>query len=58
MNSLLGKTGINKANGYEGKITMYAENLIGEDMVMLEGLDTTGRPISEWVGIERVEVKK
>lgn len=48
-------TGKDEATGFTGICTAYAVFLTGCDRVILEGMDTTGRPVEMWVDVSRVE---
>ena len=40
---------------YKGRITARAEYLYGPNTYLVEGVDTTGRPIEFWVPEDRLE---
>ena len=40
--------------GYEGVITARAEYATGEVSYLVEGIDSTGRPIEEWCNETRL----
>lgn len=42
--------------GYVGTVTAYAVYADGREMLLLESIDTTGRPIEWWVDVKRAEV--
>lgn len=50
----LGSNATDKVTGFRGTLTGYAVYMHGESSVLLEGRDSTGRPISEWVSIARI----
>jgi len=39
-----------------GKVTAKLERISGPGSVCLEGIDTTGRPFTEWVAQDRIEL--
>lgn len=54
----LGMTVKDKESNYKGKVTAITKYLYGQDKVMVESIDTTGRPIEWWYDIDRVELIK
>ena len=44
-----------KETRFEGLVTARAEYLYGESQVMVEAVDSTGRPIEWWYKEDRVE---
>lgn len=52
----LGYEARDKITGYTGKIVAYAVYITGEQSVLVAGLDTTGRPIEEWINTERIDL--
>ena len=47
--SLLGKSATDSVTHFYGVITARVTYLHGEPQLLLEGVDTTGRPIAQWV---------
>ena len=45
-----------KVTNFEGLVTARADYLYGEPQVMVESVDTTGRPIEWWYKEDRVEI--
>lgn len=43
-------------NGYVGVVTAYAIYDDGRTLLLVEGIDTTGRPIEWWVDINYAEI--
>lgn len=43
-------------NGYVGIVTAYAVYDNGRTMLLVEGIDTTGRPIEMWIDIIYAEI--
>lgn len=41
--------------GYTGVITGRCEHISGEPMYRVDGMDNTGRPVSEWLDESRLE---
>lgn len=52
---LIGSKARDKVTGFTGQIVSYLISGFGNDLVSLEGCDTTGRPIQEWYDIDRIE---
>jgi len=52
-----GTTVTDTNTGYSGKITARAEYNIGTILYLVESVDTTGRPIEQWINSERIEVE-
>lgn len=50
---LLGREVTDSITGYTGKATGVATYIKGPSMVLVEGLDSTGRPMSDWILEER-----
>ena len=46
-----------RTTGYSGKITAYTVYDIGMVLYLVECIDTTGRPIEEWINAERLTEK-
>lgn len=42
--------------GYVGTVTAYAVYANGEERILVESIDTTGRPIEWWLDVKRAEV--
>ena len=42
--------------GYVGTVTAYAEYADGRELLLVESIDTTGRPIEWWLDVKRAEV--
>lgn len=43
--------------GYSGIVTCYAKRYgHGPDGYLVESMDSTGRPVGEWVNADRIEV--
>ena len=55
-NKLIGKHAKDAVTGVFGEITGYWISKTGSDRVLLEGIDTTGRPIDFWADLERIEL--
>lgn len=55
-NKLIGKHAKDTVTGFSGEITGYWISKTGSDRVLLEGIDTTGRPIDFWADLERIEL--
>lgn len=53
-NEFIGKLYIKKTTGFKGTCTAYAIYENGRKMLLLEALDTTGRPIEGWYDIEEL----
>ncbi len=53
---LIKKNGRDIVTGLEGTITGYWISMTGSDRVLLESMDTTGRPVEQWVDVERLEL--
>lgn len=51
----LNKTVRDAITGYTGTITAYAVYATGEERCLVEGIDTTGRPIEWWLDVKRIE---
>ena len=51
----LGQKVEDRVTHYHGKITARAEYLHGPNTYLVEGVDTTGRPIEVWVAEDRLE---
>lgn len=45
-----------KVNGYEGTVTGLVQYAYAADCALVDAIDTTGRPVSTWIEIERLEV--
>ncbi len=43
-------------NGYVGKVTAYSVYDDGRTLLLVEGIDTTGRPIEWWININYAEI--
>lgn len=43
-------------NGYVGVVTAYAEYANGQERLLVEGIDTTGRPIEWWIDTRYAEI--
>lgn len=56
INNIINKRCKDELTGFEGTCTAYAVYLTGNDRVMLEGMDTTNRPIECWFDVDRVLV--
>ena len=56
MDLWLGKQVKDTLTGYSGKVTAVALYLTGETRLLVEGIDTTGRPIEWWLDEKRVAV--
>lgn len=54
----LGNTVKDEITGFTGKVTARAEYLYDETKVLVENIDTTGRPVDWWFTENRVEVIK
>lgn len=52
----IGKTGRDTVTGFQGLITGYWISQTGCDRLLLEGIDTTGRPVDFWADRERIEL--
>ena len=52
---LIEKNGRDIVTGLEGTITGYWISMTGSDCVLLESMDTTGRPVEQWIDVERLE---
>lgn len=52
----IGKLGKDTVTGLEGKITGYWISMTGGDRILLESMDTTGRPVEQWIDVERLEL--
>lgn len=50
----LGKKARDTLTGFEGEITAYVMYRNSVDRVMVEGLDSTGRPVEWWFDFERI----
>lgn len=50
----LGRVGQDKVTGFSGTVTGYWISKTGEDRLLLESTDTTGRPVEFWVDLSRV----
>ena len=53
---LIGRHSKDPVTGFSGEITGYWISKTGSDRVLLEGIDTTGRPIDFWADLERIEL--
>ena len=53
---LIGKCAEDTISGFSGEITGYWISKTGSDRVLLEGLDTTGRPVEFWADLERINL--
>ena len=42
--------------GFVGVVTAYAVYQNGRKMLLLEGIDTTGRPIEWWIDLQNAEI--
>lgn len=51
----LDRVGVDKVTGFSGIVTGYWISKTGDDRVLLESTDTTGRPVEFWVDLARVE---
>lgn len=51
---LLDKTVKDTVTGFTGKVTGYAVYTTGSSTVLVEGIDSTNRPIEWWFNVERV----
>jgi len=51
---LVGKTVVDTETNMVGKVTAFACYATGYKTVLLSGLDTTGRPIEQWVELQRI----
>lgn len=58
INDIINKRCKDEVTGFEGTCTACARYLTGNDRVLIEGIDTTGRPIEEWFDIDRVLVSE
>jgi hypothetical protein len=52
----MGAVGRDNLTGVKGTITGKYERMDGYSSVLVEGLDSTGRPFTEWVQLERLVV--
>lgn len=52
--SYIGKKAKDTLTGFEGEITAYVMYKTHVDRVMLEGVDSTGRPVEWWFDFERI----
>lgn len=52
----LGRLVIDPETGFKGKVTARTKYLYGEPRVMVESVDSTGRPIEWWFEESRVNV--
>lgn len=53
---VLGSTVKDIETGYTGKVTARAEYLYDDPSLLVENVDSTGRPIEWWIKETRVEV--
>lgn len=51
--SCLGRKVKDTVTGFEGEITAYVMYKTGADRVMVEGVDSTGRPVERWSDVMR-----
>ena len=51
----LNKKVVDIYNGYKGFVTAYAIYNTGYEQVLVESIDSTGRPISDWLDIRRIK---
>lgn len=56
MSEFLGKRVKDKITGYTGIVTAYCVYLYEGGKVLVEWIDSTGRPIEWWFNIQRIEV--
>lgn len=49
----LGAVGHDTITAVKGTVTGKYERIGGNDSVLIEGLDATGRPFTEWVALDR-----
>ena len=56
LESLIGKQGEDINTGYKGKITGFFVNDLKRQEFLIESIDTTGRPITQWVDVKRVKI--
>lgn len=56
MDLWLGKEVKDTLTGYIGKVTAVALYITSETRLLVEGIDTTGRPIEWWIDEKRVAV--
>ncbi len=52
----IGKIGRDTVTGFHGTITGYWISKTGSDRLLLENVDTTGRPVEFWADLERIEL--
>ena len=57
-NKYLGKRAKDRITGFEGVITAYAEYLTDTPRILLEDVDSTGRPVEFWVQTVRADVEE
>lgn len=43
-------------NGYIGTVTAYAIYSNGQEQILVEGIDTAGRPIEWWINTQYAEI--
>lgn len=56
MEKWLNKKVKDTVTGYVGTITAYAVYANGEERILAESVDTTGRPIEWWIDTKRAEI--
>ena len=54
LKDLMGSKVRDNITDYEGTVTGFASYRSGINQVLVEGTDTTGRPIEWWVDVERI----
>lgn len=45
-----------KVNGYVGTVTGLVQYAYSADCAQVDSIDTTGRPVSMWIELDRLEV--
>lgn len=55
LDNLLGKKIVDKITGFTGTATAYSVYLDSDPLVRVESLDSTNRPVSDWIETSRLE---
>lgn len=52
----LGDKVMDKVNGYKGVVTGMVQYAYAADCALVDNIDHTGRPVSVWIELDRLEV--